>query len=356
MMFSMARAKRKKKKPGLFSFLKLSTKTKKRLVRASLIVNVLILALILFALRRDGLAVTFQHVGTFISAPLATLHWPPQTAQPSKPAPQAAAKASSAARPQPAPVPAIQPKAVSTPTVRWRPPALRDLSDHKPKLIFVIDDMGHTMNDRALLRALGRDVTYAILPHLTYSRFFGLLSAETGAEVILHQPFEAKDGTIPGPGLITDRMPAEQALNVLRHSLDNIPNHRGINNHMGSRGTTNPALMAPLLKELKRRNLFFLDSMTSPNSVGTSVSRQIGLPALKRDVFLDNVDEAQAIRTQVHKMASLSRQKGYAIGIGHYRHNTLFVLREEIQKLKAQGFEIVSLGELIRYLQRKKAL
>ena len=125
---------------------------------------------------------------------------------------------------------------------------------------------------------------------------------------------------------------------------------------MGSRGTANPALMTPLLKELKRRNLFFLDSMTSPNSVGGRVSRQIGLPALKRDVFLDNVNEIPAIRTQVRSMVPIARRKGYAVGIGHYHHNTLVVLREEILKLKAEGFEIVSLGELIQYLQQKNKL
>jgi hypothetical protein len=96
--------------------------------------------------------------------------------------------------------------------------------------------------------------------------------------------------------------------------------------------------------------------MTSPNSVGTSVARQIGLPALKRDVFLDNIDDVQAIRTQVRAMASIARKKGYAVGIGHYHHKTLLVLREEIQRLKAEGFEIASLGEIIRYLQRKGSL
>ena len=96
--------------------------------------------------------------------------------------------------------------------------------------------------------------------------------------------------------------------------------------------------------------------MTSPNSVGTGVARQIGLSALKRDVFLDNIDDVQAIRTQVRVMASIARKKGYAVGIGHYHHKTLLVLREEIQRLKADGFEMASLGELIRFLQQKNKL
>lgn len=351
----MARARRKKKKPPFFSFLKPSAKTKKRWVRVSLLINLVILALFIFALRRDGFAVTFQHVGTFISAPFSALKWTPPKVHPMPSQSMPATKSVPIAKPKPQVQTRIQPKPV--PFTSQKPPVvMRSLSESKPKLIFVIDDIGHTLNDRDILRALGRDVTYAILPHLSHSRFFGLLSAETGAEVILHQPFEAKDGTIPGPGLITDRMSAEQALNVLRHSLDNIPNHRGVNNHMGSRGTSNPVLMTPILRELKQRHLFFLDSMTSSKSVGASLSKQIGLPAVKRDIFLDNVDEVHAIQTQVRSMASLARKKGYAIGIGHYHHKTLVVLRDEIQRLKAEGFEIVSLGELIQYLRRKNTL
>jgi polysaccharide deacetylase 2 family uncharacterized protein YibQ len=355
MMFPMARARKTKKKSGFFSFLKLKTATKKRLVRASLLVNLTILVIFIFAVRRDGFAVTFQNVSSFVSAPISTFKWPVLPRNASKVS--ATSKAVPNTRPFiPQPKPLVQPKAVPAPIVRRTPPIIRTLSASKPKLVFVIDDMGHTLNDRDILRSLGRNVTYAILPHLAYSRFFGLLSAETGAEVILHQPFEAKDGTIPGPGLITDRMSADQSLGVLRHSLENIPNYQGVNNHMGSRGTANPALMTPLLRELKQRHVFFLDSMTSADSVCTSIARQIGLPALKRDVFLDNVDEVQAIRAQVRSMVPIARRKGYAISIGHYRHNTLFVLRDEIQKLKAEGFEIVTIGELIRFLQQKNAL
>ena len=68
-----AMRRQKKKKPRFFSFLKIRTATKKRLVRASLLINLALLTLFVFAVRRDGFAVTFQHVGTFISAPLSSL-------------------------------------------------------------------------------------------------------------------------------------------------------------------------------------------------------------------------------------------------------------------------------------------
>lgn len=220
----------------------------------------------------------------------------------------------------------------------------------KPKLVFVIDDIGHNLSAEKELRQLGNDIVYAILPFLPHSKYFGDLSRQTGADVILHLPMEAADGTIPGPGLITSRMPEDFVKSQVARGLGSVPNHIGVNNHMGSMGTQNPELMTVVMSELASRNLFFLDSMTSGNSVAWKVGRQMGIPTVRRDVFLDNVDEREAVRGQVHLLARVAAQRGYAIGIGHFRVNTLSVLVEEVPRLEAQGYEIISLSELLNYL------
>ncbi|MCB9799538.1 MAG: divergent polysaccharide deacetylase family protein [Candidatus Omnitrophica bacterium] len=248
----------------------------------------------------------------------------------------------------------IPPSKTAAPSPKSPPVAKRHrvLSADKPKLVFVIDDMGHTLSYRTQLDRLGDNITYAILPLLAHSTFYGNYSARTGAEVILHLPLEASDGTIPGPGLITGRMPESQVLDVLDRGLKSIPHHVGLNNHMGSRGTSDGHLMRIILNDLKKRDLFFLDSMTTAQSISPSIAREIHLPILKRDVFLDNVDSPAAIRTQVRELSMVARKKGYAIAIGHYRFNTLNVLIEEIPVLKRQGYEIVSLSDLLHFLDR----
>ncbi len=227
-------------------------------------------------------------------------------------------------------------------------PVLPKAPSLKPKIAIVIDDIGYVVDDLSLLRQLGNQVTYAILPHLSYSRFFGELSQETGAEVILHLPLQSENGTIPGPGLITDHMPEDYVREILNHNLESVPYHVGMNNHMGSRGTADPALMKIILKELKKKRLFFLDSFTTSESVGIPVAKTMGVPVLKRDIFLDNIDAQEAVREKVRELAVIARQNGYAIGIGHYRYNTLKVLNEEIPSLWDEGYEMVSLSKLIR--------
>ncbi len=218
-----------------------------------------------------------------------------------------------------------------------------------PKIVIVLDDMGHTTNYLELLRTLGNQVTYAILPFLKQSAFFDQFSFQTGAEVILHMPLESSRGTIPGPGLILTGMTDAEALDILRRSLASVPHAQGVNNHMGSKGSADVRLMTLLLRELKRSGLFFLDSMTTTESVTHTVASSINFPStLKRDIFLDNIDTQNAVRDEIEKLAAASKLHGYAVGIGHYRFNTLKVLTEEIPRLKKQGFEFISLHELLR--------
>jgi polysaccharide deacetylase 2 family uncharacterized protein YibQ len=216
-----------------------------------------------------------------------------------------------------------------------------------PKIVIVIDDMGQTNHDQDILEALGDRVTYAILPHLPYSQHFSVLSQKTKAEVIVHMPLEANDGRFPGPGVITTQMTTNAVLKHLYNNLENVPYHVGINNHMGSKATANRALMKTILGELKKRNLFFLDSYTSKDSVAVDVARSIQLPVLKRDVFLDNDITKESIREQINLLADTAGRKGYAIGICHYHDVTLQVLLEEIPRLQEEGYALVHLSDLL---------
>ncbi len=221
----------------------------------------------------------------------------------------------------------------------------------QPKVAFVIDDVGNHLQDRDRLAALSDKVTYAILPLLPYSRYFGNLSRTTGAEIILHLPLDTVQDKIPGRGLIVDTMSPEDILNMLSRDLDSVPNHVGVNNHMGSRGTASHDMMTVILKDLKSRGLFFLDSYTTKESVVPAVAREINLPILTRGVFLDNEDSKPAILAQLKELRQVAREKGNAIAIGHYRTKTLEVLATEIPAMEDEGFQIINLEEMLMVQQ-----
>jgi len=220
-----------------------------------------------------------------------------------------------------------------------------------PKITIVIDDIGFHDKYKSQLAALGSKVTYAILPLLPCSRYFGQLSKKTHAEVILHLPLDTMTDVVPGPGLIVDTMSDGDIRELLGRDLASVPNHVGVNNHCGSRGTADRRLMTVILTELKSRGLFFLDSYTTRDSVVPEIARQIGIPFLQRGIFLDNADSKDAILAQIGNLEKVASEKGSAVAIGHYRKNTLEVLAKEIPRLESRGFKIISLRKLLRAQQ-----
>jgi polysaccharide deacetylase 2 family uncharacterized protein YibQ len=97
---------------------------------------------------------------------------------------------------------------------------------------------------------------------------------------------------------------------------------------------------------LKKRNLFFVDSLTTLQTVGFALAAEMGLPAAKRDVFLDNDLNPKAIERQLDRLLSMAKHSGTAIGIIHPHKESLTVLKAYVSRLKQQS-EIVAISELV---------
>jgi polysaccharide deacetylase 2 family uncharacterized protein YibQ len=99
---------------------------------------------------------------------------------------------------------------------------------------------------------------------------------------------------------------------------------------------------------VKRRGLFFLDSRTTPQTVGLQTARSLGLKAAERNVFLDNSTNGKDVKQQLEQLIQISLSTGRAIGIGHPHPSTIQSLKEMIPKIKEKGIEIVSLSDIMQ--------
>ncbi|MBI3999217.1 MAG: divergent polysaccharide deacetylase family protein [Candidatus Omnitrophica bacterium] len=218
---------------------------------------------------------------------------------------------------------------------------------HKPKIVFVIDDLGYNKRYADLLFSINRPLTVSILPQLPYSKYFAEEAKKRGFETLLHLPLEPEStGEDPGPGLIKVDMKAREVQTILENDLASVPGVVGVNNHMGSSATRDRGLMYLILKELNRKQLFFLDSMTHSKSAGHRVAYALGMPVLKRDIFLDNIDDYNYVMEHIQDVAQTAMQAGSAIAIGHIRENTLSAIKKAIPRLEEEGFEISTLRDL----------
>lgn len=221
----------------------------------------------------------------------------------------------------------------------------------EPRVAIILDDAGANLSELQRALAIGRPVALAILPRLPQSAEIARQAAANGLEVILHQPMEPEDAAkvdLMGPGGVHRGMTDEQIARVVAQNLDSLPGVVGVNNHMGSRGTADERIVRAVLRVVRERRLFFVDSRTSPQSVAHQVAGEMGVPSAARAVFLDNSTEPEAIRTQIRRLVLVAKERGSAIAIGHAnRPNTPEMIREMVAEIEAAGVRIVPVREIV---------
>ncbi len=234
--------------------------------------------------------------------------------------------------------------------VWWQPHAAAPSPSGPARIAIIVDDSGNSAAECGDLQAIPQAITVSILPELAYSRATAVCAHRAGKEVMLHLPMEPKrpTGVYPEGYIIRTDMPPSRIKGRLAEALRGVPYVKGVNNHMGSKATEDPRLMEVLLRELKRRGLYFVDSRVTAHSRGPVTARRLGLPFVERDVFLDNVADRAAIERQFAELARIARRRGEAVGICHARGLSWVVLRDQARVLEQEGFRLVPVSSLLR--------
>jgi hypothetical protein len=215
-----------------------------------------------------------------------------------------------------------------------------------PKIAIVIDDLGGENKISQELLRWDLPVTFSILPFTPYSKTLAGEAHRKGREIILHLPMEPRGypQVRPGEGVLLEEMDETNLLRQLSKDIEAVPYIKGVSNHMGSRLMEDPEKIKIVLSELKRRGLFFLDSRTTPQTIGLQVAQSVGLKAMERSIFIDNSSAEEDIKKQLERLIQISLSKGKAIGIGHPHPSTIKSLKEMIPKMKEMGIELVPLS------------
>lgn len=217
------------------------------------------------------------------------------------------------------------------------------------KIAIVLDDWGYSLNNVEPLKQIDEPLTLAILPRRAYSVRVAELAKELNKEVILHLPMEPhqeKQYQLE-PDTILVNMPKQEILRILEIDCKSVPGLKGISNHMGSQATESEDLMRVIFEELRKKKLYFLDSFTG-KTVCPKLALEMKLPYARRNVFLDNKNDAEYILGQLELLANTARQDGFALGIGHDRKKTLEILAQAMPELKKRGFKFVYASELAK--------
>ncbi|TAM34396.1 divergent polysaccharide deacetylase family protein [bacterium] len=218
----------------------------------------------------------------------------------------------------------------------------------KGRIAIVIDDWGYHLDNLPIAGQIKQPLTCAVLPGLKNSREVSQRLHKLGFEIILHLPMEPKGKLRLEKDTIAVNMGREQMRRILDKDLTSVIFAKGVSNHMGSRVTEDINSSAMIMLEIKKHNLYFLDSFVTAKSVCAPLAGKMGLRFARRDVFLDNRDEPEYIREQVKILKNLTQTRGVAVGIGHDRRATLLVLKEMLPQLAKEGYKFVFVSEIAR--------
>ena len=217
-------------------------------------------------------------------------------------------------------------------------------------IVLVIDDFGYrndNISDGFL--NLSIPITCAIIPGHTASKKFAEKAVSYGKEVIIHMPMESENYS-PGEDeykLLTS-MTSELLENKLIQAFESLPEAIGMNNHQGSKATSDSKTMTVLASVLKDRGKYFIDSRTSSLTIGEKTMISFGVPTARRNIFLDNNNDLDRIEEQMKKLANSAKKNGVAVGLGHARKNTLSVIEKVVPDLLDKGFVFEFASQVVK--------
>ena len=218
------------------------------------------------------------------------------------------------------------------------------------RIAIVIDDFGYQEQNLVLsFCELPQPITFSIFPGEKHTAWIAQQAIEKNHGVMVHLPMEPIDypARDPGPNAIFSDYAPEKIAELTQNALASVPYAKGMNNHMGSRITQNFEAMKAVLQVVKRWNFFFIDSVTSPQSVAYAIARDMSIPSDRNALFLDIVEDEDAVVKRLYRLAARARHEGTAIGIGHAKLNTLHALQRMLPELTEQGFVFVLAEEAV---------
>jgi len=243
---------------------------------------------------------------------------------------------------------APKPEALTVPAwIRYAVPA--PPKDARPRIAIVIDDLGldRRRTERAI--ALPGPLTLSFLAYAADLPRQAEAAHRGGHELMLHVPMEPVGKVLDtGPNELDVGLSQDELLQRLRWDLGRFDGYVGINNHMGSKFTSDTASMRPVMEELRRRGLLFLDSRTIGSTTGMDLARELGVPHAGRDVFLDNDVTTAAISTQFAELERVAKRNGSAIAIGHPHDQTMDVLQKWLDEAPGRGFVLVPVSTIVK--------
>lgn len=199
---------------------------------------------------------------------------------------------------------------------------------------------------QAAIAKLPAEVTLGFAPQGNSIGRWMQAARQGGHEIVMQVPLEPFDypNVNPGRNTLTVVATPDENLENLRWALSRTTNYTGVMNYMGARFSADAAAMGPLMAELGKRGLAYVDDGSSARSLAPDLALKNGVPFAAGDTLIDAVRDRGAILKKLDELEATARAKGFAVGIGSAFDLTVDTVSSWVIEAKKRGVEIVPIS------------
>jgi len=218
------------------------------------------------------------------------------------------------------------------------------------RIAIVIGGLG--ISDSTTAEAIAKlpsSITLAFAPYGTDLSHWTARARGTGHEIMLQLPMEPFDypENDPGPQTLLASLSPDQNLDRLHWMLSRIQGYVGVTNYMGARFISTEKAISPVLRDIGKRGLLYLDDASSPRSIAAQASDSTKSAFLKADFVIDAKLGWAEIDAALAKLETLAAEHGVAIGTATALPVSIERIARWAKAAETRGIRIVPLSAIL---------
>lgn len=242
-----------------------------------------------------------------------------------------------------------------TPAKLYARPVTADQADPETaKIAIMLGGMGLSATSTSVaINQLPADITLAFAPYAKGLQEWVHKARQNGHEVMLQLPMEPFDypDNDPGPHTLLSSLPPQDNIRRLEWLMARFTGYFGVTNYMGAKFTASADALRPVLRQITRRGLVYIEDGSSARTNSRKIARQLGLTATAADLTIDTIPNTEAIEANLGRLETIALERGVALGVGSALPVTMKRLVEWTKTLSARGIILVPVSATVALRQ-----
>jgi uncharacterized protein len=229
--------------------------------------------------------------------------------------------------------------------------SVAEAEDKRPKIAILMGGLGIGRDaTNQVFDKLPRTITLGFPPYGDNLEQWVARARDDGREIMLQVPMEPFDypNNDPGPQTLLTSLPPAANIDRLLWVMSRTGGYFGLTTYMGAKFTASEEALGPVLTEIGRRGLVFVDNGSSPRSLVSKVGPETGAITARAELVIDATPNAEDIDAALARLEEKAKREGAVIGFASPLPITVERLEQWAGQLTAKGIALVPVSAVVK--------